>query len=297
MYDATLGRFLQRDGAAFVDGLNLYAAYFVPGAGDPQGQEIVTRAPIDDYLKANGVAGYKRAEREGKYYYTGTATYDKTKLTSEILEAMINSKRSFAIKGSGEAVLANLRLHVLAREKIVGFAEQFKVPFGTMEKWSAEFWTRFRLDYITKGSPYTAVSDIFNNPKSYELMCGNAMLMVIARGVAEALGQKAFDELIDVARVGNWPLRIRKRDEGIGEETDWVPGDYGYIENQSEKKERGEEGENIIYLGNGRFWGQAPGKNILSLAEWKARVGSWGGGKVPARLENTRASPIPGLEG
>lgn len=37
MYDATLGRFLQRDPAGYVDGANLYRAYFVPQYVDPYG--------------------------------------------------------------------------------------------------------------------------------------------------------------------------------------------------------------------------------------------------------------------
>ena len=37
IYSAQLGRFISRDPRGYVDGLNLYRAYFVPGAVDPEG--------------------------------------------------------------------------------------------------------------------------------------------------------------------------------------------------------------------------------------------------------------------
>jgi RHS repeat-associated protein len=41
-YSTTLGRFISRDPIGYVDGMNLYAAYFVPGGSDPLGLECPT---------------------------------------------------------------------------------------------------------------------------------------------------------------------------------------------------------------------------------------------------------------
>ena len=65
--------------------------------------------------------------------------------------------------------------------------------------------------------------------------------------------------------------------------TEWITGDWGYVGN--EKRGRGFEsdvyaGENLIYLGGGKFWGHFTNdpneKNTLTLTEWEARVNGWG---------------------
>jgi len=51
-YDAAKGRFVQRDPVRYVDGMNLYAAYFVPNATDPFGLavDVPCCCSIDDWL-------------------------------------------------------------------------------------------------------------------------------------------------------------------------------------------------------------------------------------------------------
>ena len=46
-YHAELGRFISRDPIGYVDGMNLYRAYFVPQGVDPRGLDILV-LPVDD---------------------------------------------------------------------------------------------------------------------------------------------------------------------------------------------------------------------------------------------------------
>jgi hypothetical protein len=79
-----------------------------------------------------------------------------------------------------------------------------------------------------------------------------------------------------------------------------VPGDWGYITNikfPSSGGTPGLEGENIIYVGNGKqlFWGHFnPGVEYKTLDGWIAEVNSF---KPPtqARLENVRKYTKVGL--
>ena len=56
----------------------------------------------------------------------------------------------------------------------------------------------------------------------------------------------------------------------------WIPGDVGYIINLSHEQWNqggtqtgaGLSGENIIYLGNDKFFGLLPGDKIRTTAEW-----------------------------
>jgi hypothetical protein len=80
---------------------------------------------------------------------------------------------------------------------------------------------------------------------------------------------------------------------------DWVPGDAGYIENASYQSASGNiglMGENIIYTGNGEFWGHFSGSvTFRTLADWIAVVESWTQGGGTAKVDNKRELPATGL--
>jgi hypothetical protein len=80
-------------------------------------------------------------------------------------------------------------------------------------------------------------------------------------------------------------------------DTDWVPGDWGYIKNTKFPRPGGipgREGENIIYTGKDKFWGHFnPGKEYKTLKQWFDMVDSWNSGAV---LTTSRKYPKAGLE-
>ena len=78
-------------------------------------------------------------------------------------------------------------------------------------------------------------------------------------------------------------------------ESDWIPGDWGYITNTKFPPAgmEGLEGENLIYTGNDKFWGHfGPGVEYKTLAEWRDQVKSWHGG---SHVEGYRTRPNIGM--
>ena len=65
-YSAQLGRFISRDPRGYVDGLNLYRAYFVPGDMDPQGTAITKAQCEAGAAKAMKAYAAMTAELERK---------------------------------------------------------------------------------------------------------------------------------------------------------------------------------------------------------------------------------------
>jgi RHS repeat-associated protein len=295
-YDTTEGRFLSRDPEGYRDGTDLYAAYFVPDALDPSGGEIVTDAPIDDYLANSGVKDYKRTVVGGKFHYTGTAKYDAKLLTSEILGRMINSPRKFTIDGTGaDQTLENLKLHVSAREGIVQAAQDYNVKFDTDLKLNGTFWQLIAGEMQSKGSAYAALEDVFKNPDKYQMACRRAARLVMLWGIAQAVGQEEFDKVVGRRVLYNGQLKFMKGTRDVPPD-DWVPGDWGYIKSQAEKPRPGEEGENIIYLGNGQYWGQGPEPRSRTLEKWQEDVDAWSGRTGKAPITPKRDYPSVGLK-
>jgi RHS repeat-associated protein len=65
----------------------------------------------------------------------------------------------------------------------------------------------------------------------------------------------------------------------------FIPGDAGYIFNNNAKRwggdngTAGEEGENIFYIGKGKFFGHInanPSEKFQSLSQWNQRISNWG---------------------
>jgi Domain of unknown function (DUF4157) len=76
--------------------------------------------------------------------------------------------------------------------------------------------------------------------------------------------------------------------------TDWVPGDWGYVRNTgTTTPSAGLEGENIISIGDSKFWAHFnPKTPIQDLATLFAMVKSW---NASAELTTTRRFPTAGL--
>jgi hypothetical protein len=95
----------------------------------------------------------------------------------------------------------------------------------------------------------------------------------------------------------NLPLpAIDKVDRTSALWTDWVPGDWGYIENTGKQKPSpGYEGENIVSIGDALFWAHFnPKKPINPLADLFAMVQNWNDEKA-AKLHPIRRFPAAGL--
>lgn len=151
-------------------------------------------------------------------------------------------KREFVLDGkTAKEQYDNLVKHIDSRILIIDVANAKKYNFGAGKdfKMNPEFWTKDAEGnhLVVKGkSIHAAYLDMFwENAKKYCLGCKMATLVTLHIGTS-------FNHLVD----------------SEVEEDDWIPGDAGFIENinfEKGKWKAGYEGENIIYMGNGLYWG------------------------------------------
>lgn len=203
-------------------------------------------------------------------------------IDAEIFEAMEKSPRTFKVEGkTSEEVMLNLEAHVGARAGIVAFASEKKYSFGAggAMKMNSDYWELrssggFHVkDGVDKMEAY---NDVNVHPEKYAIACQMASRITMGAGSGDA---------------------VIVTDKGAPE-TDWVPGDQGYIRNigfTPGETKVGLEGENIICTGGGKFWGHFTGKNVYrTLDEWKAEVERWNNFSI---VEGERMRPKTGLAG
>ncbi|MGI0484856.1 eCIS core domain-containing protein [Pantanalinema rosaneae CENA516] len=210
--------------------------------------------------------------------YTCPAIVKKSGVWNEIFTSLLFSPRVFKIDGTSNAQInSNLKKHMNARHGIVVFASQKRYTFGAGSAF------RMNPDYWLVGSSGwqpkpgvdrdKAIKDLNVHPEKYSIACLAATQLTMEGGSKSSL-------------IG---------DAGGGTE-DWIPGDWGYITNTAFPATGGivgQEGENIIYTGNDKFWGHyGPGNTYQTLTEWFDQVKGWNGS---ANIEDQRTRPTIGL--
>jgi protein-glutamine gamma-glutamyltransferase len=117
--------------------------------------------------------------------------------------------------------------------------------------------------------PADAVRDIFASPGKYGFECATAMVIVYYKAMLDLLGDEDFNRICGDLRIGPWAqegdLASVKRSGGSGTEPASAasiaalkPGEYRYIRNwdvSAKGKAAGWQGENVIYLGQGKYYG------------------------------------------
>jgi hypothetical protein len=203
----------------------------------------------------------------------------KNSVSNEIFTSLLFSARTFTIDGkTNSEINANLKKHVAARLGIVEFASKKKYTFaaGAAFKMNPTYWnvTADSWDLKPGADRAKAVEDLNVHPGEYAIACFAATQLTMAGGSKDS-------PLVD--------------DNGAAQ-SDWIPGDWGYIKNTKFPTSGGEpglEGENIIYTGKDKFWGHfGPGIEYKTLMEWFDQVKSWHGA---ARIEGLRTRPTVGL--
>ena len=249
-----------------------------------------------------------------------TLGYRKDGGTEEILATMIKSPRRFVVKGdSTHDAIYNLELQINARKAVVAATSAIKFGFKTglpdVRKdgpWAVETVPGQPNNYNLhhrNGNPDSALADLSdiatgidsatgNSP--YNFGCNAGAQLVMLYGISQALGS-GFNEYAKSHNFINGEGNLNPGFEQIKVGTsdrigDWVPGDWGYIENSSPDPAPGEEGENIIYLGADNYWGHGLGadagvKPLQGAESWYEVVQGWG----KAYITDARISPSLGL--
>ncbi len=231
---------------------------------------------IDDYLMRKGIENY---EREGAAYsHRGVCFPERER---EIVYDLLSSERNFPVAGAtAERAKNNLDRHVRARK---GIAEQTsKRPYrwgvGPSSRMNPRYWQAQNGRWGARPgvSLVDASRDVFLNPSGFDY----AMACQLAAGVTFVAGSGS----------------AQYKQENT-KPADWVPGDWGYIENGDYvegRSEPGTDGENIIYIGGRQFWGHPQGNKTLEA--WIGYVRSWNGNTGRPELAKWRKYTAVGLE-
>ncbi len=116
--------------------------------------------------------------------------------------------------------------------------------------------------------PSTAFDDIFNNPGAYKFECATALVITQYKAMRELLGPQDFDRVASKLKIGPWQsestldrsitITGSTSEATAAKKASLKAGDYGYFQNwdvSDDGREAGWQGENVIYLGDGKFYG------------------------------------------
>ncbi|TNE51185.1 MAG: hypothetical protein EP343_03600 [Deltaproteobacteria bacterium] len=144
--------------------------------------------------------------------------------------------------------------------------------------------------------PSVALMDIFNNPELYSFECATAMVILRYRAMLEMIGEDDFNRICGDLRIGVWDQEddaaaiwevtgksAKGEDVDMTEETqkEVLPGDYAYFKNWDVSEaafKGGWQGENVIYLGKGKYYGHpfgiTEGTKIIDYLNKHRKTGS-----------------------
>lgn len=118
-------------------------------------------------------------------------------------------------------------------------------------------------------SPSEAIQDIFTHGEKYGTECATGMVIVYYKALLNIFGKDAFDRMFSSIHLMNWHyLDPKLREIGMMKRTkDFFPGDRRYVKNPDVNPLTPEwQGENIIDLGNGLFYGHGMGiRTVASI--------------------------------
>ncbi|MFC7370939.1 protein-glutamine gamma-glutamyltransferase [Fictibacillus iocasae] len=127
-------------------------------------------------------------------------------------------------------------------------------------------------------SPSAAITDIFFNGRKYGFECTTAIMIMFYKAVLETSNARIFDQLFSgillYSTEHDEDLQIMAYPNG-----DPMPGDVLYVKNpQHDPMKPQWQGENIVDLGNGLFFGHGIGvgslQEIIGVLNTKRRPGA-----------------------
>lgn len=270
----------------------------MPNFIDPFGLKIVCDCSCRSYLEENGVKNFMTINSSGNllvYQNNYGLTYTAGDLTSEILYRMVKySLRTFKVKNGD---VNELKKHVHARLGVIFSA--------TSAQWVFHPWANtlnsdhWNPDFTIKptSNAKAAIDDLWSHPDQYKLGCWASTVVVFLQGVSSLYTTQDFNLLVGSDPENTFSI-FQAIHQGIQPNQGWVPGDWGYIKNNSQTPNLGYEGENIIDIGSGKYWGMistTEGGQIKSLQEWINSVALWNG-SAGATDAGIRRFPKAGLE-
>jgi RHS repeat-associated protein len=312
-YDANVGRWMSEDPIGFAGrDMNLYRyAYNTPVTLlDPLGNTVSIRTEAEcfliDWLKEHsikyGVNYVTLASISNKGYtnfYTmlghSSVQYNNS-IEKEIAYQMIkHTSKEFTIAGTDKnSSRDNWLGHISARKNIIFRANTAAFLFGGQGTGSHRgarqkngVWEQFNGSIPSGFTAHDFAKHLANNQAQYSFYCQMGTAAVMFLGMFDTVtnsslianGETYFNSEVGGTSLGV-ALNVFYTNYTTGDDNFWIPGDAGYIANSahslSAPVSAGFEGENIIYLGSGSYWGHQTSGVKQSLAKWKNEVASWG---------------------
>ena len=217
----------------------------------------------------------------------------------KVIWEMAASARVFHIQGLGCDARKNLERHVKARIAIAEAAERTTIRWGRAFSSTSLIYRRYRYRRHSdrRGTTLSdVIMDMSLHGRDYSMSCYDAASAMVATGLAETYGRKDWDRF---GRLGSLDkdaklMVIHRIWNGELPKTDWVTGDWGYFDNATPAN-GWETGENVIYVGDNRWWGHPAG--VQSWPQWQATIARWSQGKGRAVMTTDRWYPCIGLVG
>jgi protein-glutamine gamma-glutamyltransferase len=163
-----------------------------------------------------------------------------------------------------------LRFELQLRKEIVRAAKElyasgFAFEIFRESRANQDYWIRHQdggFELKRGVRPSNAIRDIFINGSDYGTECATAIPIIYYKALLEVFGEAAFDRLFDDIYLMNWHRLSRElRSSGVMQRVqDHLPGDRRYFTNPDVDPKTPEwQGENVIDLGDGRYYGHGIG--------------------------------------
>ncbi|MFL0193982.1 protein-glutamine gamma-glutamyltransferase [Clostridium sp. WILCCON 0269] len=165
--------------------------------------------------------------------------------------------------------LDELKFELNLRKNIVNASIKLNMSdfhFRTFRKsmCNTDYWERtkqggFLLKDGIKSS--AAINDIYKNSDEYGTECATAVVIIYYKACLDSLGEKIFDHTFQKIYLINWHYIDKNLSLNVIDNIkDYLPGDCRYFQNPQVNPLTPEwQGENVIVLGDGKYYGHGVG--------------------------------------
>jgi protein-glutamine gamma-glutamyltransferase len=193
------------------------------------------------------------------------SSYPQNSIQRDIINILSESESKYRYDSIDE-----LKFELDLRSEIVDSAKALYksgINFAVFRRseCNEKYWNRTEEGgFILKedASPSDAISDIYINGSLYATECATAMVIVYYKAILNIYKKELFDSTFKKIHLMNWHYIDRNLKEiGYMEKAnDYLPGDRRYFANPDVDPITPEwQGENVIDLGNGRYYGHGIG--------------------------------------